>query len=180
MTSQRTRTITICAMIAALYFALGLIFLPMTFGAVQVRVAEALTLLPVFSPYGTIGVTLGCVLTNAYGVAAGADILGPIDIIIGSAATLAAALMTRRLRNVRVGNIPILAPLPPVLVNAVVIGGELTFLMAGGFDLRLFLINALQVGAGQFLSCYVIGLIMVCAIEKAGLDKTLFKSSGRV
>jgi uncharacterized membrane protein len=174
MPSSSAKRITACAMIAALYFALGLLFLPITYGPVQVRVAEALTLLPIFSPWGVVGVILGCAVTNAYGVAAGANILGALDIFIGTGATLAAALMTRGLRHVRIKGIPILAPLPPVLVNALVIGGELTFVMAGGWDARLFALNALQVGAGQFVSCYVLGLVLVYALEKAGLHKKLF------
>ncbi len=68
------------AMIAALYVALGVVFAPISFRAVQMRVAEALTLLPVFSPMAIGGLTLGCALTNFYGMVTGTSILGLLDI----------------------------------------------------------------------------------------------------
>ncbi|MEG2174598.1 MAG: QueT transporter family protein, partial [Oscillospiraceae bacterium] len=69
-----TRSLARCAMIAALYFVLSALLLPLSsFGTLQVRVAEAFTLLPVVTPLGIPGVTLGCALTNAWGVASGAD-----------------------------------------------------------------------------------------------------------
>ena len=89
------RTLTRCAVIAALYAAVSIAMLPLAFGAVQARVSEALTLLPVLTPLAVPGVTIGCLITNAYGVAAGANILGAADILLGTAATLAAALLYR-------------------------------------------------------------------------------------
>lgn len=82
-------------------------------GAVQARVSEALTLLPVLTPLAVPGVTIGCLITNAYGVAAGANILGAADILLGTAATLAAALLTRALRRFTVFGLPLPASLPP-------------------------------------------------------------------
>lgn len=169
-----SKSLTRCAMIAALYAVISIALLPISFGAVQARVSEALTLLPVYTPLGTIGVTLGCLITNAYGVAAGANILGAADIFIGTAATLIAALMTRALRNVRTFGLPIAAAIPPVVVNAVIIGAELTFAETNTIFSPLLIINMVQVGLGQALSCLVLGLLMCWSIEKAGLDKRLF------
>lgn len=169
-----SKSLTRCAMIAALYAVISIALLPVSFGAVQARVSEALTLLPVYTPLGTVGVTLGCLITNAYGVAAGANILGAADIFIGTAATLIAALMTRALRNVRAFGLPIAAALPPVVVNAVIIGAELTFAETNSIFSPLLIINMVQVGLGQALSCLVLGLLMCWSIEKAGLDKRLF------
>ena len=76
------------AMIAALYVALGVVFAPISFRAVQMRVAEALTLLPVFSPMAIGGLTLGCALTNFYGMVTGTSILGLLDIFFGSISVL--------------------------------------------------------------------------------------------
>ena len=117
------RTLTRCAVIAALYAAVSIAMLPLAFGAVQARVSEALTLLPVLTPLAVPGVTIGCLITNAYGVAAGANILGAADILLGTAATLSAALLTRALRRFTVFGLPLPASLPPVLLNAVVVGG---------------------------------------------------------
>jgi len=148
-----TRSLAQAGLIAAAYMAVSVALAPFSFGAVQVRVSEALTLLPVLSAVAVPGVTIGCLLTNAWGVAAGANLLGVLDIPLGTAATLIAALLTRCLRRR-----PWLAALPPVLCNAVIIGAELMALEAGGLSLPLFAVNALQVGAGEAVACCLLGL----------------------
>ena len=163
-----------CSMMAALYAAVSIVLLPISFGAVQVRLSEALTVLPVYTPLGVWGTTLGCLITNAYGVSVGANILGAADIVIGTSATLVAALMTGWLRNFRIKGMPIAATIPPILVNAVVIGAELTFAETGKIFSPLLWINMFQVGLGQLIACTVGGLIVAAAIERCGLDKTLF------
>ena len=162
------------AMIAALYVALGVVCAPISFRAVQMRVAEALTLLPVFSPMAIGGLTLGCALTNFYGMVTGTSILGLLDIFFGSLATLVAAWMTWKLRKITWKGLPILSPLPPILVNGVVIGRELMTAMAGGWNFPIFLTNALSVAAGQLVPCYVLGLVLVYWMQKTGLDQKLF------
>ena len=162
------------AMIAALYVALGVAFAPISFRAVQMRVAEALTLLPVFSPMAIGGLTLGCALTNFYGMVTGTSILGLLDVFFGSLATLAAAWMTWKLRKITWKGLPILSPLPPILINGGVIGWELMTAMAGGWNLPIFLTNALSVAAGQLVPCYVLGLVLVYWMKKTGLDQKLF------
>ena len=174
MIKLTSRQMAISAMIAALYFALGIAFAPISFGPVQLRVAEALTMLCVFSPTAVWGVTVGCVLTNAYGVVAGAPILGPIDIVLGSAATLVAGYMSWRLRGMRAFSMPVLAVLPPVLLNAVVIGGELCFAITGGLALPAWVGFGTQVGVGQLAACGLLGLALVRAFERTGLAGRLF------
>jgi uncharacterized membrane protein len=174
MKSISVKNLVRCAMIAALYFVISVLVLPFAFGAVQVRVSEVLTLLPVLTPLGVWGVTIGCVLTNAYGVAVGANILGAADIFIGSAATLAAALISRALRDSRIGKVPVAAALAPVFVNAVVIGAELAFVETGHISGLAFWINMGHVGFGELLACVVLGLPMVYYLERSGLAKRLF------
>ena len=169
------RNLTRCSVMAALYAAVSIALAPISFGAVQMRVAEALTVLPVFTPYGIISVTLGCLITNAYGVAVGANILGAADIVLGTAATYIAAVMTRGLRSFRIKGFPVLATLPPVLTNAVVIGAELTFAETNTVFSPLLWINILQVAAGQLLSCSVLGLILFWALTKTKLAERLFE-----
>ncbi len=154
------------AMIAAMYTVIGMVLAPFSFGSVQVRVSEALTLLPVFGFQNIWGVTIGCFLTNLIGFATGANILGWLDIIFGTAATLIAAILSYLFRNVRFKGIPVLSALPPIIVNAVVIGYELCVMISGGFNPAVFWAQALSVGAGQLISCAVLGLILVKAIEK--------------
>ena len=169
--SQSTRNLTLAALIAAVYTAVSLALLPLSFGVVQVRVAEALTLLPVFSPAAVWGVTVGCLLTNLIGVFTGAVL--PPDILVGTAATLLAALCTRRLRHLQWRGLPVLAVLPPVLLNALFVGAELTW-MFYTFTPGAFLFNALSVGVGELLSCGILGLGLVWTIRRLGLDRRLF------
>ncbi len=173
--NKNIRNLARAGMIAAIYFALGIAFLPINFGAVQVRIPEALTLLPVLTPLGIYGVTIGCAITNFYGLAMGANILGAADIVIGSAATLVAAIMSYQLRGYRFKGMPLLAAIPPILVNAIVIGGELCFAITGGFELKMLLIFMAQVAAGQLASCGLIGIPLIMFLERSGLSRKLFE-----
>lgn len=164
------RKAAVCGLIAALYAVLGVAFAPIGFGPVQLRVAEALTILPIFTPYATWGLTLGCALTNLYGLSVGANIIGVADIFIGTAATLLAALATRGLRKFTFHGLPVAATIPPILFNALVVGGELTYVMSpGGWNWAIFAVNFLQVGVGQFLACSLLGLPLARALERTGL-----------
>ena len=97
MKNRTLRQITAAGVIAAAYAALSLVLASTTFGPVQCRVSEALTLLPVLSPAAVWGVTLGCAITNGVGAATGANFLGLIDLLVGTAATLLAAITSRLL-----------------------------------------------------------------------------------
>ena len=116
-------------------------------------------------------------LVNTLGVFTKANILGPLDVLFGSAATLLAAFLTHQLRGVRIKGLPFLSALMPVLVNGIVIGLELTFVISGSFNLPIFLINAGQVALGEAIACFVLGLPMVRALEKTGLGNKLFADS---
>ncbi|WRS27507.1 QueT transporter family protein [Oscillospiraceae bacterium MB08-C2-2] len=179
MEKNKTRQMAVSAMIGALYTVLCLGFAPFSFGAVQVRLAEALTLLPIFSPFAVVGVTLGCAVSNLVGAMTGANILGLWDIPLGTLATFLAGICTWKLRNVRLstrfGSIPWLAPLPPVLFNALIIGAELTVMMtSGSWNTGIFLINALQVGIGQIVSCYAVGLPFAVVLDRTGVARRCF------
>ena len=165
MKTANTKKLVRCALIASLYTAVSLALAPITFGSVQARVSEALTLLPVLMPDAIVGVTLGCFLTNLVGVFTGANVLGALDILFGTAATLCAALCTRRLAAVRIKGLPVAAAIPPVLFNAVIVGAELMWAF-GPRTLGGFLLQAAGVGIGQVLSCVVLGLPLVRIIEK--------------
>lgn len=174
MVTNKTRVVVEGALIAALYTVLSVALAPISFGQVQFRVSEALTLLPLFTPNAVWGVTVGCVLSNTIGMFMGTNILGFLDIIFGSLATLLAALATRKLGKPSVKGLPVLAPLPPVLFNAIVIGLELTFVMVNHFDTQVFLINAAYVGIGQFLACYVLGLVLVWILQRDRISQRIF------
>lgn len=149
-----------CAVIAAVYVVVCLVLAPFSYGAVQVRVAEALCLLPVFGAEYIIGVTLGCLLANLLGSTV-------IDVVFGTLATLMACLVTYKLRNVRIKGLAIPASLPPVVFNMIIVGAfEITFFFSDGAPTAaLAAFNAVTVGIGEIISCTVLGVALVKLIE---------------
>ncbi|HPU58189.1 MAG TPA: QueT transporter family protein, partial [Candidatus Avimonas sp.] len=119
------RKIAESAIIAAMYTALTLAIPTASYGLAQFRVAEALTILPVFTVSAIPGLAVGCMVSNIVGLAMGVNLAGAWDILFGSLATFAAAWMTYWLRNVKFKGLPVLATIPPVITNAVVVGLEL-------------------------------------------------------
>ena len=178
MQNNKVRLITQSALIAAVYTVLTLALAPLSFGQMQVRVSEALTLLCVFSPSAVIGVTLGCAISNAVGFFTGVNILGAFDIVFGTLATLLAAVCSYLLRNVRVKGLAIPAALPPVIFNALIIGGELMVLISGGFNAPIFLINALWVGLGELVACLVLGVPLIYVLERSRLNRLFTDEAG--
>ncbi len=146
------------AVIAAAYAALSLLssFFGLAYGPVQLRLSEALTLLPKKYPSAIWGVFLGCLLTN---------ILSPyglLDMVLGSAATLLAALLTARCRT-RIG-----AAIPPIVCNALIIGALLAWQESAGSAAfgALFAYHALSVGAGQAIACLLLGVPLLRLLER--------------
>ena len=127
------------ALIAAIYVTINIIFAPISYGPVQVRIAEALAVLPFIDPAAIVGLFLGCILANIWGG------LGVIDVLGGSLCTLIAAILTYRMKK------PIFAPLPPVLVNAIGVSLYLHLL----FELPYWL-TLIYIGFGQIIACYLI------------------------
>ena len=161
-----------CAVIAAVYVVLCLVLAPFSYGAIQVRIAEALCLLPVFGAEYIIGVTLGCFLANLFGSTI-------IDVVFGTIATLLACLVTYRLRNVRIKGLAILASLPPVLFNAVFVGIEITIFFTDYTAMSapvwlLCLTNGITVGIGELISCTILGVALVKLIESNTALKQIF------
>ena len=154
------RRLVRCAVIAAVYVVVCLVLAPFSYGAVQVRVAEALCLLPVFGTEYIVGVTLGCFLANLIGSTA-------IDVVFGTLATLMACLVTYKLRNVRIKGLAIPASLPPVVFNMIIVGAfEITFFFSDGAPTAtLAAFNAVTVGIGEIISCTVLGVALVKLIE---------------
>lgn len=154
------RRLVRCAVIAAVYVVVCLVLAPFSYGAVQVRVAEALCLLPVFGAEYIVGVTLGCFLANLIGSTV-------IDGVFGTLATLMACLVTYKLRNVRIKGLAIPASLPPVIFNMIIVGAfEITvFFSDGAPTAALAAFNAVTVGIGEIISCTVLGVALVKLIE---------------
>lgn len=150
------------AMIAAVYVVLTLVFAPFSYGEVQVRISEALTILPALTPAAIPGVFIGCILSNI--------IVGCIlpDIIFGSLATLIGAAFTYLLRS----KSKWLFPVPPIVSNTLIV----PFVLHYGYQITLpipFLM--LTVGIGEILSCGVLGMIVYTTLNK--YRNTIFKTT---
>lgn len=120
------RRLAEAGLIAAMYAALSLVLPLASFGIVQCRLAEALTILAAFTPAAIPGLAVGCFITNLAGLGMGVNPAGAWDLLWGPLATLLAAWLTWRLRSLRIARLPLLSTLPPVIINAVVVGTELT------------------------------------------------------
>lgn len=150
-----TKKMVFGALVGALYAALTLAIPFMSFLPNQLRVSEALTVLPYFSSYSVVGIFVGCLVSNIlspYGV---------LDIVIGSLASLIAALFTYYIGRSNFRYKKIIAPLPAVIVNAIMIGWLISY-----SSNTPFMVNAISVGFGQLLSCYILGLPLLFFIDK--------------
>ena len=159
MNNKKVLFLTQGAVIAALYTALTLAFAPISFGAVQFRISEALAILPVFTPAAIPGVTLGCFLSNLIG---GAHIL---DIVFGTLATLLGALGTHLLRRR-----PYAGSLPPIVSNTLIIPWVLRF--AYGESAAIPFVMA-TVGLGEILAIGGLGTLLLFFLQKNRLAHRL-------
>lgn len=157
--ASKTRFLCETGLIAAIYAALTLLLAPLSYGPVQVRISEALCVLPFFTPAAVPGLFIGCLLANLY--TAG---LGLMDIIVGSLATLLAAFITWKIRNKNKW----LLPLPSVIVNAFLVARVLLVQYGTPYWLNVF-----TVGAGQAVACYVVGMPLWFLLNR--YKKTIFR-----
>ena len=155
MSKMSVRDLTLAAVLAGVYAVLTLALPIPQYHGVQLRVAEALTVLPFLFPAATPGLFVGCVIANLASPF-------PLDVVCGSAATLLAAKLTEKMPN------RWLAPLPPVVCNAVIVGAEVAW-MQTGFGPAFwpaYVLNALSVGFGELVACYVLGLVLLNALPR--------------
>lgn len=153
MRNKNVTFLTHAAMIAALYVVLTYVFAPFSFGQVQIRISEALTILPLFTPAAVPGLFAGCLIGNILGGA-----ILP-DILFGSLATLLGAIGTYLLRNQK----PVIGTIPPVAVNMLIVPSVLCY----GYGINLPIpLMAVTVGIGEVLSCTVLGLILYSALNR--------------
>lgn len=164
-----SRQVALAGIIGAAYavLTLGASIFGVAYGPVQMRVSEALTVLPFLFPEAVPGLFVGCLIANLlspYGV---------LDVVVGSAATLLAAVLTARCSK------RWLAPLPPVLCNAVFIGALIAYYEAGfgSAFLGAFAFNALTVGVGEAVSCYVLGMLLLHWLPKSRAVRTLIPAA---
>ena len=147
-----TRAYLRAAMIASVYAALTCALAPFSYGPIQLRLSEALTVLPILYPEAVWGLFIGAIVSNIFGG------LGFWDIFGGSAATLAAAWLTRRCRD------SVIAYLSPVIVNAVVVGGYLALLYA-----LPYWTTAFSIGASEALVIFALGYPLLRLLQRRRL-----------
>ena len=149
-----TRSLCVSAVIAALYAALTLLLAPLSFGPLQLRLSEAMTLLPMVLPQAIPGLFVGCLIANLY--------TGMLtDIIFGSLATLIAAIGTYLLRKK-----PLLAAACPVVSNGLIVGLTLSL----SFHLPL-LLTMLEVAIGE-IGAVAVGMVILSGMKRAKIDLT--------
>ncbi len=157
---ERIRYVCQAGIVAALYTVLTLLIgaFGLANGAIQLRVSEALCILPVFFPAAIPGLTLGCLISNLF--------LGALwqDVLFGTLATLIGAVGARLLRK-----LPYLAPLPTVLSNTLIIPPVLAFAYhaEGGIPYLM-----LTVGLGELLSAHLLGILLLLALRRRGARET--------
>lgn len=154
MKQKKAYFITQAAVIATLYVVLTMFInaFNLANGAIQVRISEALTILPYFTPAAIPGLFVGCLLSNFL---TGAAIW---DIVFGSLATLLGAIGTYLLRKWKW-----CAPIPPILANTIIIPFVLTYAYGLPGGIPFFM---LTIGAGEVLSCGILGMILLFALQK--------------
>jgi uncharacterized membrane protein len=145
------RKITAIALSAALYVVLTISFAPFSYKVVQFRISEILTVLPFITSLAIPGLFIGAIIANLFSP------YGLIDIVFGSLASLIAAWLTSKMPN------RWLAPLPPVVVNAIIIGAVLSIIVKIGVALPAAM---LYVAIGQFGVCYLLGIPLLYALER--------------
>ena len=158
MRKLKIQDLALAALIAAVYVVLTFgIPLP-PYAGIQLRVAEAMTVLPFLFPAATPGLVVGCFIVNLFSPYS-------LDLVFGTAATLIACLMTQRVPN------RWLAPLPPVLCNMVIVGAEIAWYLVGfgpGF-LAAYAFNAFTVGVGELIACVILGELLLTALPKVSV-----------
>ena len=169
--NKRNHNLATGAIIASLYavlvFAQEMIFPNSASAAVQFRVAESLTVLAAFTPAAIPGLTIGCALANLLFMGA-----LPLDTLLGSFATLLAAICMYKLRDVTLKGIPFAALLMPAAFNGVIIGLEIEiFFIEGPFNFVSFLLQGGLVALGELGVCFTLGALLYRSIKNKKLEK---------
>ena len=154
MRNKKVLFIVQAAMIAAIYVVLTYFIsaFNLASGAIQVRISEALTILPFFTPAAIPGLWIGCLLSNL--------LTGclPMDVVFGSLATLLGAVGTYCLRKYKW-----LVPIPPIVANTLIVPFVLSYVYYAEETIPFLM---LTVGIGEVISCYVLGMILLNALNK--------------
>lgn len=157
-----TRTLAWNGILAALYAAITLATASFAYGPIQFRVADALCVLPFFMPSASIGLFLGCLAANLFSP------VSALDIVIGSAATLAGCLAASRVKC------KWLVPLPTILANTIMVGAMLACVYTPDALAAGFLTMGAQVAIGEIAVMAALGLPLLAILSRPGVASRLF------
>ena len=164
MKKLNTRQIALNGIVAGLYAAVTILTASFAYGNIQFRISEALMMLLLFEPSLTVGLTLGCLIANIFSTVS----ISVLDMVVGTSATLLACLLTTRIKK------PWLAPLPTILVNAVMVGAMLSWLYMPSEQFWYgLLVFGGEVGAGEAAVLYVLGIPLYYAMKKTNFIEKL-------
>ncbi len=155
---KRSTSLALCGIIASAYFIVCMLFMPLSYGGIQVRFAEALTVLPLFFGEAVWGLAVGCLIANFFGN-------GVLDIVFGTLATLLSAILTyfigKKIKNPKIRFF--IGAFPPIIINAIIV--PFTFLAVVELK-ELYFLSMLQVFIGQFISIYLVGSLIYLPLRK--------------
>lgn len=159
------RFIVFNGIIAAIYIVLTYFLAPISYGPIQARVSETMTIFPIFSANMIPGLAVGCLVSNLLNP----ENLGPVDIIGGTLATVLAGVVSAVIgkKNKWLGIIP------PVLFNGLIVGGYLPFLLFDTVTWKEVVFTMLTVAGGEAAVLVVLGLPLIAVMEKTGLKNKL-------
>lgn len=157
-TNPSAYLISRAALIAAIYALVTYVFEPISYGPVQVRISEALTLLPLMDPAAVPGLFVGCLIANILGG------LGLWDICLGSLITFLAAYITSKMPN------PFLGAVPPIVLNAL----GVAFYLSKIYSVP-YIATVLYIGLGELISVAGIGIPLFYLIQRTNLRKIFNK-----
>lgn len=155
---KTAKSLARAGVVGALYALLTIVLAPISYGPMQFRVSEALTVLPLIFPETAIGLTIGCFIANIFGN-------GPLDLVLGTVATFIASLLTAWVGKKIVKTIPklIVGILPPIIINALIV--PFTFMIASDTFLT-YLYNASTVLLGQAVVICLLGPLLYFSVLK--------------
>ncbi|MEN3185494.1 MAG: QueT transporter family protein [Atribacterota bacterium] len=158
--TNKTQELTRTALVGGCYFLFTVLppFSSIAYGPIQVRVSEALTVLPFFFPETMWGLTVGCFLANIFGG------VGVVDFLLGPLFTLFAGYLTSRVPR------PFWAPLPPVLINGFGVPIYLSVLFRVPYFYAVF-----YVIVGEIIACYGLGWLLILFLRRGNFQKGVKK-----
>jgi uncharacterized membrane protein len=170
------KNLALTIIFAMLYASLTIVFSQISFEVVQFRIADCLTVLPIFSSAPIFGTTIGCIFGNLYGLlmieTQKTMIYGPL---FGSFATFLASYLTYLISKSNSKPVKyLLGPLPPVIVKAIIIGGYVTYSSGN------FIYNALNIGFGEFVVCYLLGIPLIHFLYENDFYKKIFNADTNI